>query len=453
MALEQRLEQSQKLILSQTMRQALLLLQLPLQDLDNYLQEVALSNPVLDVEHPSDTCPYPDAATVERDTEIFPEYQEHTIWDKAKSADKTVDFTDFFSSPQTFTEHLTEQLGQIKDLDQYTLARCRYLVDCLNPMGYLEFPLADLAKETGQSLPAMEQALTIIQRLDPIGSGARTLSECLLLQLANTADFTETNIHLIQTGLPLVAKNDLAGLAKLLGVKPAEVRLGIQVVKRLNPIPSRGFYAMANSSYIQPEATIRCEEGHIFIDMNDHILPHVTLNPEYCALLGKTGCRDAQPYLRGKIAEAKNIMANLQNRSDTISRLISTVVVMQKAYFSNGAPLKPMTMKQVADKLGLNHSTVSRAVKDKYIQFHGAVLPIRRFFTAALQATDGTTTSAAAAKEQIRRFISAENSQKPLSDEILGDVLAGVGIVLSRRTVAKYRTELGIPVASKRKHK
>jgi RNA polymerase sigma-54 factor len=453
MPLEQRLEQSQKLILSQTMRQALLLLQLPLQDLDKYLQEASLSNPVLEVEHSSDTCPYPDSATVERDVETPPEYQEHSIWDKAKSADKTVDFTDFFSSPQTFSEHLTEQLGQIKDLDPYTLARCRYLVDCLNPMGYLEFSLIDLAKETGQSLPAMEQALTIVQSLDPIGSGARTLSECLLLQLANTADFTEVNIRLIQTGLPLVAKNDLAGLAKLLGVKPAEVRLGMQVIRRLNPIPSRGFYAVVDSSYIQPEATIRCEDGQVFVDMNDHVLPQVTLNPEYCALLGKADCRDAQPYLREKLAEAKNLMASLQNRSDTISRLISTVIVMQKAYFLNGAPLKPMTMKQVADALGLNHSTVSRAVKDKFIQFHGAVFPLRRFFTAALQATDGTVTSAAAAKEQIRHFVAAENPGKPLSDEVLGEALAGVGIILSRRTVAKYRTELGIPVASSRKHK
>jgi RNA polymerase sigma-54 factor len=219
----------------------------------------------------------------------------------------------------------------------------------------------------------------------------------------------------------------------------------------MNPIPSRGFYTEGTAPFILPEAMISRDGDHLIIEMNERVMPKVSLNKDYCTLLNNPECQDAQPYLKEKLTDAKNLLKHLQNRHDTIFRLLSAVAEIQKGYFLHGRELLPMNMRQLADRLNLNISTVSRTVKDKYIQFDGRVFPLRALFTAPLHSSDGQAVSAEAARQQIRRFIQAEDAKRPLSDGALGEALAGVGIVLSRRTVAKYRGELGIPAASVRK--
>lgn len=455
MPLEQRLEQVQKLILTQTMQQSLQFLQMSTLELADFLQDAALSNPLLEVELPSQSQPIPDSSEREPDN-LAVEFQEQSIWSRSLSRNKNADapdFSAFYSKTQSFSEYLNEQLGQMKQLDPATLVRCRYLVGCLNSIGYLDCTLSELAEETQQSLFDMEQALFVLQSLDPIGVGARSLSECLLLQLAEGPEFNEVNIRLIQDGLPLLAKDDYPALAKQLRVSVAEARRAAEVIRQLNPIPSRGFSTEDTFGYVQPEAVIRSENGQIVVETNRHHLPHVTLNEEYCSLVGSKGCEDAQPYLKEKIVAAKNLISSMDNRYDTISRLLNAIVHMQRAYFLHSGSLQPMTMKQLADQLDLNPSTVSRAVKEKYIQFDGRIVPLRGLFTTALQSSDGEAVSSEAARQQIKRFVSAEAAEKPLSDEALCEALAGVGITLARRTVAKYRSELGIPSASIRKRK
>ncbi len=447
MALQQRLEQSQKLILTQTMLQSLELLQLPADDLQDFLQEAALSNPMLEVEE----LPLPDITTLEmqRGREIASLCgTAFSSWEEKDASD----FTNFFLQPKSFAGHLKEQLGQMKELDGMTLARCLFLVDSLNSSGYLDCPLEELAKDIGQSVFDMEQALFIVQTLDPLGVGARSLTECLLLQLAEGRHFTEINIHLIRFGLPLVARRDMRALRDLLHASEEEVRQAVRTIRALNPIPSRGFAAEGMTSYIRPEARVRCESGEIFVETNDQAVPRVRLAPDYCAMLAEENDREVRDYLLKKQAEAKALMTSLDNRMSTILRVLCAAVQVQREHFLNGGDLRPLTMQQLADQLALNISTVSRALKGKYLQFGTRVFPARDLLTATLQAAGGEV-SVEMTKKQIRRCIAAEDPASPLSDEAIAQALAVAGVTLSRRTVAKYRSEMGIPVASARRHR
>ncbi len=452
MPLEQQLVQTQKLILTQTMQLSLRCLQMTALELRSYVEEAALSNPLLDVvEQPlGDLTPEAvDTSGAEAGEALPIERRDQMIWDMSRGEGEQ--FTSFTSHPGSFSDYLNEQLGQMRLLDEDMLARCRYLVGCLNSAGYLDCPLQELAEELGRSLFDMEQALFIVQSLDPPGVGARSLSECLLLQLAESSAFTEVNIHLVRSGLPLLAEGDMKGLADLLGVSPAAARQAAATIRGLNPVPSRGFYTEEHVPYAVPEATIRCDQGHVFIEIDQRLLPKVTLNEGYCAMLKETDDPNARLYLQEKRAEARALITSLDSRADTLYRLLSAVVQIQRDSFTKGAELQPMTMRQVADQLELNVSTVSRAVKDKYIQCNGKVVPLRSLFTVALPSGDGQSVSSAAVRTQLRRFIDAEPHDAPLSDEALCGALTGAGLHISRRTVAKYRGELGIPAASARK--
>ncbi len=444
MVFQQRLEQAQKQILTQAMLQSLHCLQMPSLELREFLHEAALSNPLLEVEDAPHDGPRPETMEAAPETDLPIERREQLIWEGGGGLS---DFTSCLTRPQTFSEYLDAQLGQSAPLDGRMLALSRYLVGCLNSAGYLDCELHELAQEMDVTEQELEQALFAVQALDPPGVGARSLSECLLLQLAQGREFTEVNIHMIRFGLPLLGESDYAGLAKLLDVSPGEARRAGDVVRALNPIPSRGFCSARGTALIAPEAVIRRAGDGLVIEMNEGAVPRVSLNREYCALVGDPGCQEAQLYLKEKLAEAKNLLNNMESRHETLFRLLCALVREQEGYFLRREDLLPMTMEQMAQRLSLNVSTISRAVKDKYVQFDGRIFPLRKLFSTALP----TGGSAEAARNRLRRFVEAEAPDRPLSDEALAQALSGVGFSLSRRTVAKYRGELSIPPASQRR--
>ena len=347
-----------------------------------------------------------------------------------------------------FAEYLEGQLGTIPYLDARLRELCRYLIGCLNSAGYLDCPLTELAEKLGFPLFEMEQALLAIQTLDPPGVGARDLSECLLLQLAQGKHFTEENIHLLRSDLPLLAEEDWDGLARLLGVSREQAKRDAAVIRGLNPIPSRGFASAERPVYLVPEATVSCRDGEVIIEMERGSQPKVELNQYYCSLLG-SGEGETRDYLRRMMAEANELISGLQSREKTLRQILGAIVKGQRDFFLKGAALAPLTMQQVAEELGLSTSTVSRAVKDKYLSFQGRSLALRSFFVVALPTGEGV--SPQTAREHIRRFIAAEDPALPLSDEALREALGNLGINASRRTVAKYRGEMGIPSSAQRK--
>ena len=224
------------------------------------------------------------------------------------------------------------------------------------------------------------------------------------------------------------------------------------MIRGLNPIPSRGFASAERPVYLVPEATVFCRDGEVIIEMERGSQPKVELNQYYCSLLGSgEDTPETRDYLRRMMAEANELISGLQSREKTLRQILGAIVKGQRDFFLKGAALAPLTMQQVAEELGLSTSTVSRAVKDKYVQFQTRLIPLRSLFSSSLQGDDGVLVSADAAKQQLRLFIRTEEPGAPLSDEALTAALASVGIHLSRRTVAKYRAELNIPSAAARK--
>lgn len=445
MQMQQSVGQEQRQILSQALQQSLQYLQMPMMELAEYLQGQSLSNPLLEVELTPLVSRHMVQISVIEDSGGYKK-------GNRKGAEQLPDAISYNTKPESFSDHLTEQINCMPRLDATIRGLCCFLIGCLDSTGYLSCDLAELAKELKIPLYDIEQALYLLQMLEPAGVGARDITECLLLQLARGKDFNTTNIRMIREGLPLLAKRDYTRLSLLLGVSVKEVYDSETIIKSLNPIPSWGFYSGDTyHSYIVPEATITCQNGQFVVEMNTRSLPKIRLSREYCAMLGDAAYDEVQDYLRERLAAAKEIITQVDSRQATLSRLLSVVIQHQEGYFLRHETLRPLTMQQVADELSLSTSTVSRAVKDKYIQYNSQMIPLRSLFTLSLQGSNGKLISADTAKQQLQLFIRAEDSSAPMSDEALVAALAKVGISISRRTVAKYRAALNIPSAAVRK--
>lgn len=446
MELKQQVTTKQTLALTQTMRQSLACLQMSVLELRDYIQEEALSNPLLEISMENYSVPLSPAGISQRERDDWSGSDIRNSDDGHNASD----FTDVYIKEVSFSEHLNQQLGQMKELDERQRSLCKYLIGCLDSRGYLDCDLQDLADESGIPLFDLEQALYVVQMLEPIGVGARSLSENLIIQLANSEHFNEATVHIALFGLELLSTQDYRALAKEMGLSIQQVICAEQVIKALNPIPSRGFAAGEATQYSVPEAEIIIENGQLAIQIDPwHLLPKISINNIY----DTTSDDSAKIYIRQKKEEAATLLKMIQNRESTLSAVIRCIAAKNREFFVNGGPLVPLTMQQVAEDLSVNASTISRTVKGKSIQFTGKTLPLRMFFSSALQTQSGNAVSAESAKQQIRRFVNAEDKRQPLSDDGLCHALAGIGIVLSRRTIAKYRAELNIPSKSERRQK
>lgn len=451
MQIKQEFNQTQKLKLTPTVRQSLQYLQLPIQELGAALEEISMRNPMLEVELPSMDMPYPQPSEPERETDEV--YVKETLFKTAANfSGNDIDaLSNVCAEGKSLSEHLIEQLLQMTEIDERQRALCRFIVGCLNSAGYLDSPIEELAALSGVSVFELEQALYAVQTLDPPGVGARDLSECLLIQLAQGSRFNAANVALIRRGLPLLAENDTNALRKLLGVSGRELETAIDDIKSLNPIPSRGFGKPEDVTYVVPEATVYYESGRLTVEMNSAEVPRVSLRKDYCDMLSSDECSEAHEYLKKQLSEAKGVLHGLKEREKTLRRIVLSVIMHQKGYFSHGEDIKPLTMGEVADELDINVSTVSRGVNEKYILFEGKVLPLRTFFASGLSLGSGDAVSPSAIKRKIKDFVSNEDKRHPLSDEALRKMFENLGISLSRRVIAKYRGEINIPSTSQRR--
>ena len=447
----------QRLILTQTMRESLEMLQMPLPELREYLLDKALSNPILEVD----------------------ESAAYSVWERplpladgpaqVRSREETSGHLDGWRSPQynrdggetpeteppvheqTFTEQLQEQLWGIEKLNGDMRKLCDYLILCLNDRGYLEDDLEELAISCGVPLFEMDQALYVIQSLQPTGVGARNLTECLLLQLAESKHFNSLTIRTAKEGLQLLSRNNMSGLSKLLACTGDEAKETAKAIRELNPIPSRGYSSGRNEGCQIPEAAVLIENGRLVLEMNRRFLPKIGYNNGIIRLLKQSGDAESMDYLRKNTQGAKQLIGSVEYRAATIERLLKRVIEYQSGYFLRGEPLRPMTMSQLAEELEVNISTISRCIRGKSISFRGRSLLLKDFFTNSLMNDLGMEVSSNHIKQQIQKFIQAEDPAKPLSDEEIRLALAGVQIKASRRTVAKYRDELGIACSTQRK--
>lgn len=426
MQLEQRQTLSQKLVLTQTMRQSLDCLQLSAPELAEYVQEVALSNPLLDVQSPTyyETELPSEAAPAEREPL---EVREADSWRGVTSSgmEDVQDFTAFLTREKTFRDHLTEQIGQMKLVDDELLRLCRFLIDCLDERGYLDCPLEELSREFDIPLFSLEQALFAVQMLDPLA------------------------LKIARDGLEMLGKRNFSGLAVLLGVSVNEAKAAASKVLALNPIPSRSFAGSEQIAYVAPDAEFSVQQGQLVIELNERILPRLSVNAEYAALMNTSDDPEVQRYVKEKLSEAQALIKGVHTRCDTLVQMLTLIGREQHGFFCGGEALLPVTMQQLSEKMGVSTSTVSRAAQNKYIQFQGRIIPVRSFFTTAIR--PDAAVSSHAVKQRLQSLIRAEDPSAPLSDEALRLALSALGIEVSRRAVAKYRAEMDIPSSSQRK--
>jgi len=442
-------EQSLRQTLSQSMIQSLAVLQMPIMDLYQYISEKAQENPVLDVEAPeamSVALPQEDKAR-------------QLIWETDDSGSSAEGWRGpreegFLPEPadrrDDFSQMLHLQLQEERMIPDRLLPLCHFLVDSLNRRGYLDDPIELLADIADASVEDMTQALYVIQELSPTGVGARTLEECLVLQLVQSEAFSAHTLKLVTQGLDLLAANNLRAIAALLQVSREEAAACCAAVRALNPIPSRGYRTGSDSIFVIPEAEVLQEGDRWIIRYNERALPRLGINRYYEDLLRQSEDPQLTAYLKKQMGAARSLIREVNARGTTIMRVLECVAQKQSSFFRQGfEQLQPLAISDVAQELSLSQSTVGRAIQGKTILTPWGVLELKQLFS--VRSSAGSAVSAASARERLKALIAGEDPQKPLSDEKLCEAMQALGIPLSRRTVAKYRGALGIPPASRRR--
>ena len=458
MELSMSMKQTQTL--SPQMMQSMEILQMGSQELLEYIQDQVQENPVLEMEEKYGKGD--DTAVLQRKLEWLESTDaQNRYYHQQDTEDDEKDPISNYGTVDEREENLylyvLSQL-EVMDLEPELLPVGRFLVESLNQNGWLDESVEDLAEELGKPVEEVEKALAAVQSLEPAGVGARNLSECLVLQLQRRHEDSELAIRIARDYLDPLSKRRYGLIAKSLGVCQEEVRTACDLIRTLNPRPGGGFAARENLVYINPDLFVVNFPDHFELLTNDYFFPDLNISGYYCRMLKSTEDNEVKDYLMGKVRQAKWVVHSIEQRRSTLLRCAECILELQEEFFRRGpGHLKPMCLADIAQKVGVHESTVSRTVRDKYLQCASGVYPLSYFFSRSLGApaarpgTEENTSSPDFAKALLKKLIGGEDKHKPLSDQKLCERMAREGCELSRRTVAKYRDELGIPSTTGRK--
>ena len=326
------------------------------------------------------------------------------------------------------------------------------IVGNIDEHGYLKATVEELAASSNLPEEKILEILKVIQTFDPPGAGARDLRECLLLQLERAGRQDSLEYRIVRDYMDALGKRRIPEIARGTGCSLEDVQLALGRIGRLEPRPGRAFLPGANQ-YVLPEVFVQKVGNDLVVTNNNEYIPHLHISNVYKDLMSQGGnSSEVKNYIREKIRAGKFLIKSLHQRQQTILNIANEIVKRQREFMENGvAHLKPMTMAQVAEIVGVHETTVSRAVSGKYIQTPQGVFEMKYFFTAGLQTASGKGVSNASVKDMIDEIFKVENSGKPLSDQEVVKMLADKGITIARRTVAKYRAELNILPSNLRK--
>lgn len=460
MSFNLKLEQTQKLIMTPELQQAISLLQLSSMELHAFVQDELLSNPVLEIDEGEEsekkTEEASDKGEHEKDAIDWDEYLKDQGHEPLPSinfrqTDEAPTYDHYLSKEPSLQEHLLFQLG-LCSLTQTEKRIGEFLIGNIDHNGYLKGEISEFAILLGVDLGEIIALLETIQKFDPMGVGARNLQECLLLQLQE-----RTNIHplakkIIAEYLGDVADNKFKKIAAALQVDVATVQEAVDYIRTLDPKPGRLIGDIRDVRYVVPDVTIEKVSGEYVVLVNEHATPRLTVNSYYRSLLCKEDESGTNTFIKSRLDSALWLLRSIEQRRLTLFRVTECIVEMQQGFFEEGIKhLKPMTLRQVADEVGVHESTVSRATSNKYAQTPRGLFPLKFFFASGVEDFHGTSVSSESVKSHMKELINAENEFRPLSDQKLMELLAKRGIIVSRRTVAKYREELSIPSSNKRK--
>ena len=454
-----KLQVKQTQTLSQRMIQSAEILQMTSQELNTYINELALENPVIDIVEPPTA--EEQRESIEQQEWLNSFNEENYYLYQRQNNDDDYDFKSSWNintdDGETLQDYLWSQLITENFTDQETEI-IKFMLECLDNKGYLEESIETIASYFGTDTEIVEDLLSDLQALDPSGVCARTLEECLKLQLERRDMLTPVLESIIDNCLEMVAKNQIRAIARKLRLSPTETAGYCQIIKSLNPKPGVSFSSRDQLRYIIPDVTIVKFKDHFDILLNESMYPTIELNSYYRQMNQNPESSELKEYLGNKIRQAEWVKQCVTQRGKTLMQVSRAILEHQEEFFTFGpAHLNPLRLADIAQELDIHESTVSRAVSKKYLQCSWGVYPMNFFFSRSVAVQESSSESgtqsvtAADIKRVLREIIEEENKKKPYSDRLLGEKLAERGISISRRTVAKYREEEGIADASGRK--
>lgn len=455
-----KLQVKQTQTLSQRMIQSAEILQMTSQELNTYINELALENPVIDIVEPPTA--EEQRESIEQQEWLNSSNEENYYLYQRQNNDDDYDFKSSWNintdDGETLQDYLWSQLITENFTDQETEI-IKFMLECLDNKGYLEESTETIASYFGTDTEIVEDLLSDLQALDPSGVCARTLEECLKLQLERRDILTPVLESIIDNCLEMVAKNQIPAIARKLRLSPTETAGYCQIIKSLNPKPGVSFSSRDQLRYIIPDVTIVKFKDHFDILLNESMYPTIELNSYYRQMNQNPESSELKEYLGNKIRQAEWVKQCVTQRGKTLMQVSRAILEHQEEFFTFGpAHLNPLRLADIAQELDIHESTVSRAVSKKYLQCSWGVYPMNFFFSRSVAVQESSSSesgtqsvTAADIKRVLREIIEEENKKKPYSDRLLGEKLAERGISISRRTVAKYREEEGIADASGRK--
>src|SRR4051812_45550322 len=467
------MHQSQNLSLQQVLapqlQQSLLILQAPLLELRNLVQQEMETNPVLEdlaTEPNADTPEEPPAAAdeefkaeFEQLAKLDDEWRDYMAQSGSYSArsqeeeEKRQVFFDSIATPETLQQHLMGQLHQTP-LSADDRKTAELIIGNVDDNGFLQTTPEEMALNTGIPQDDFETMLLLIQSFYPPGVGARDLRECLLIQLKREGKGNSLEYKIIQDHMADLGKRRFPEIARRMGISVEQVQKCANNIGQLDPRPGQ-IFAAAPQNYVLPDVTVEKIDGQYQVILNGEQIPHLRISNTYKDIMAQDGNgSEVKDYIRDKIRSGKFLIKSIHQRQQTISNIAHQIVLRQKEFLEHGtAHLKPMTMVQIADIVGVHETTVSRAISGKYMSTPQGVFEMKYFFTPGYQTSSGESMSNTSVKEAIMDLVKTENSSSPLSDKEIVEILSKRGIPIARRTVAKYRTELNIlPSNMRRKY-
>ncbi len=461
---------TQRLAMTPSLLQKIELLTLSRMELSELLNQELAENPVLeeaadqDYEVPAER-PAAETATAESSEESKENYEDFDYeyffgeyltpssggQREHESDDDRPSFDLFLANPSTLADHLTWQLN-LSDVRPGIREVAVYIIGNINEEGYLATSVEEIAAALSVAQPQVEVALRVVQSLDPTGVGARTLQECLILQLraADLGDSLEE--RLVQDYLPLIQAKKYKEIAKELDCETEDIVDALETLRRFSPKPGLKF-SSDKPIYVQPDVYIFKVDDEYQIQLNDDGMPRLRLNRAYREMLKEQHVsKDTKSFIKERFRSALELLKSIDQRQQTIYKVCVAIVNRQRDFLDRGLLyLRPMLIKDVAEELGVHSSTISRVVANKYAHTPQGVIELRKFFTVGVESTDGENLSIVHVKERIKRIIGNENSSRPLSDQKIARILNQEGIQITRRTVAKYRDQMHVPGSRERK--
>jgi len=476
MSIQQKLHTKlvQKLILTPSLQQAIKLLPMSTIELSDLLNQEMVENPLLEEVPTEELQPADAAQTPEKPAETAAETsaEKNDTWDDADYEYFFGDYLDDGYRPRTPTEvkelppientlstsaslsdHLMWQLSIQTDNEELREIGSG-IIGNLDDDGYLVASVEEIASMGDWSVEAVAAALAHIQTFDPIGVAARDLQECLLLQIRHLGlDGTPTE-KIVSEHLRLLQNHQVPELARRLGLTIDELKDHIEIIRHLDPKPGSR-YNPSQSQYVIPDVYVVKVEDHYEVFLNEEGLPQLRISPVYRRLLDKSASEnnaETRAYVKDKFRSALWLIKSVDQRQKTIHKVATSIVNFQRDFLDHGIEhLRPLVLRDVANDIGMHESTVSRVVNNKYMHTPQGVYEMKFFFHSGISSSYGESVSSVTIKQRIRKIIEAEDPRKPLSDSKIVSILQREGLMLARRTIAKYREELKIPTSNQRK--